>query len=923
MRSPASDPPAPDAAAAVRCRMPRRSPFVLVVACLLATSLAAMLPTASSAATGDLVGTANFSQQCGGFQGIGVGVTFDGTNLWYSCAQSTPDLFRADPHTGQVTASYTIGGGIGALAYDATHNVIYAGWGSSSNQGNIYSIQLDASRNVTGSAVKFTAPGAIVCGLDDGLAYDGSNDTLYVSDDCSTTIHHYDTSGNELGSFPWAGSGCYNSGLALGDQLIFEGADGCSTVYVVDKSAPQTVKYQFSTAVAGDPNFRDEGLSCDTSSFPGKDVMWSKEAYAPERAHAFEVPAGSCGVGGLPAVPTCAEAGQMENEQPESFDKWSLHWGISKCEGLVMSNVVFGDRLMAERMSLPYLEVQTCLSPSDIFHCQGNTTRHIVLRTNAGEAQSDPTAFTHVQLASDGVTGVRPRGGNCAGAAAKHVCEHISIHAAYRVDLAPPGTSGPYLLVTQNDEFYPAFSENKFSELACEPSKEAFPFGLIATPLDDCGRWKPIVKYSFHQGSGATVPTLLISVKAAARLHFTPDALAVRAGTFFRDCDQGFPEKGNCFPPSLNLLETYKPGQEERAASNEAIIRAYQFDGNPLSSTYAGRYDNLHMTPASQVAPPGPDAGCPECGHMHWRWGSDIFGPFNGTARSFYGEGQPLIGDGEPAAVPNPDAHQEMDVAMVAYHSQTNELAPYHFSDLVQGADLGQLRVGRNGDNFVGGFTSGSEKLEYPSGSCSDATDLASWGQCGEVAWLSATSYPYLSRDKSSDTFFAFGGFFCSTCSNGDYSEVIVGMAPTYRTDHHRTSGAVAQGETLTTEFSSLRGGVQLNDVLPSGLLNVSASYVELDGDGNPTGSSTPCPVAVDRVRNQVVECDLSPFGGSFTRFRITISALVSSTVTPGTYYNTVHAVWGAEHSNSRIGGNYKKTDAITILPGRKLGPGF
>ncbi len=295
MRSPESD-----LQAAVRSRT-RRSPFLVVAACLLATSIGAMFSATSSAATGDLVGTANFSQQCGGFQGVGVGVTFDGSNLWYSCAESTPDLFRADPHTGQVTASYTIGGGIGALAYDATNNVIYAGWGNSSNQGNIYSIQLDANRNVTSSAVKFTAPGAIVCGLDDGLAYDGSNDTLYVSDDCSTTIHHYDTSGNELGSFSWAGSGCYNSGLALGNQLIFEGADGCSTVYVVDKDANQTVKYQFSTAVAGDPNFRDEGLSCDTSSFPGMDVMWSKEAYAPERAHAFEIPASSCGVGGLGA----------------------------------------------------------------------------------------------------------------------------------------------------------------------------------------------------------------------------------------------------------------------------------------------------------------------------------------------------------------------------------------------------------------------------------------------------------------------------------------------------------------------------------------------------------------------------------------------------------------------------------------------
>ena len=275
-------------------------PRTILVLMALLCSIVIALPSSAAAATGDLVGTVNFSEQCGGFQGIGVGITFDGTNLWYSCAESTPDLFRADPQTGNVTASYTIGGGIGSLAYDAADNVIYAGWGNGSNSGNVYAIQLDANHNVVGSSVKFTAPDAVVCGLDDGLAFDGSNKTLYISDDCSTTIYHYDAAGNLLDSFPWAGSSCYNSGLALGNQLIFEGGDGCNTVTVVDKSDPATVLYQFSTAVAGDPNFRDEGLSCDTSTFPGKDVMWSKEAYAPERAHAFEIPAGSCGEGGNP-----------------------------------------------------------------------------------------------------------------------------------------------------------------------------------------------------------------------------------------------------------------------------------------------------------------------------------------------------------------------------------------------------------------------------------------------------------------------------------------------------------------------------------------------------------------------------------------------------------------------------------------------
>jgi hypothetical protein len=104
-----------------------------------------------------------------------------------------------------------------------------------------------------------------------------------------------------VSTFDWAGTGgCYNSGLALGNQLIFEGADGCSHVYVVDKSDPSKVLFDFSTAVPGDPNFRDEGLTCDTKTYAaqGQQVMWSKEAYSPMRAHAFVIPAGTCGIGG-------------------------------------------------------------------------------------------------------------------------------------------------------------------------------------------------------------------------------------------------------------------------------------------------------------------------------------------------------------------------------------------------------------------------------------------------------------------------------------------------------------------------------------------------------------------------------------------------------------------------------------------------
>ncbi len=279
----------------------------MVMICLLISSglIAAAGAGTANAATGDLVGSVTFSQDCQ--SGLGVGITYDGSNLWYSCYASNPDLLRANPTTGTVTASYNIEGGLGALAYDVVRNAIWAGPGGGSSPA-IQLIQLDASMNVVSTTAKFT-PSDASTSLDDGLAYDGTNDSLYYSPDESAVIHHYDTSGNHIldgpngtGDSTWAGTSCYNSGLGLGGTDLYEGSDGCSHVWVANKTNPSVSTFDFSTIVAGDPNFRDEALTCDPNTFAGigKQVMWSKEAYSPMRAHAYEIPAGSCGFGGLP-----------------------------------------------------------------------------------------------------------------------------------------------------------------------------------------------------------------------------------------------------------------------------------------------------------------------------------------------------------------------------------------------------------------------------------------------------------------------------------------------------------------------------------------------------------------------------------------------------------------------------------------------
>ncbi len=267
--------------------------------------------TLVSAAVGDLVGTVNFSVPCS--SGVGVGIAYDGTNLWYSCYSSATDLYRADPATGLVTASYSIAGSLGALAYDASRNALWAGWGDAS--GKVRLLQLNASKDIVSTTTIFTAGDAVVVGLDDGLAYDTQDDTLYFSDDVSTTIHHYSVNGTHLGDFSWAGSGCYNSGLALGGDLMYQGSDGCNQVWVVNKSDTSTVVFNFSTVVSGDPNFRDEDLECDTNTFAGlgKHVMWSVEAYEPRRAGAYEIPFNSCGIGGAQAA--CGDGNVDAGEQ--------------------------------------------------------------------------------------------------------------------------------------------------------------------------------------------------------------------------------------------------------------------------------------------------------------------------------------------------------------------------------------------------------------------------------------------------------------------------------------------------------------------------------------------------------------------------------------------------------------------------------
>jgi len=276
-------------------KMATRAMLAVVLA---VAPLPVRLPMAH-AAVGDVVSSVVFDTPCS--SGVGVGIAFDGTNLWYSCAKSHTDLYRAGTD-GVVTASYSINGGLGALAYDAGRNGIWAGPGIGRARADaVWFISLDAGKNVVGFALVGNVPEAGL--LDDGLAYDGLTDDLYFSTDSSVTISHYDvvpgsppTVGVHLDDFAWGGSGCFNSGLAIGGTLLYEGSDGCNHVWVVDKVS-KLPAFDFPTSIGA---IRDEDLECDEITFAGigKEVMWSIEAFEPRQAGAYEIPAGSCKHGG-------------------------------------------------------------------------------------------------------------------------------------------------------------------------------------------------------------------------------------------------------------------------------------------------------------------------------------------------------------------------------------------------------------------------------------------------------------------------------------------------------------------------------------------------------------------------------------------------------------------------------------------------
>ncbi len=216
--------------------------------------------------------------------GVGTGVAYDGVNLILSCWGSNV-LQRVNAATHLNSGAVTISGtsDLRALAWDGLRNRLWA------CQGDSFVVLI----NVGTGSVDLSVPGFPVVGCTDGLAYDGSDDTLWASPDANPFDYHYTTTGLLLGSFSNSGliGSCGNSGIAVGGPNLYLANNGCSQIYTVNKAF--TTSTLFATFPA-----RLEDLECDGSTFSPKGAIWSIDAYD-RTLNAWEIQSGLCTFGGI------------------------------------------------------------------------------------------------------------------------------------------------------------------------------------------------------------------------------------------------------------------------------------------------------------------------------------------------------------------------------------------------------------------------------------------------------------------------------------------------------------------------------------------------------------------------------------------------------------------------------------------------
>jgi hypothetical protein len=234
--------------------------------------------------------------------------SFDGTyyittfasSFGTGCTSSTLGIYSPPP-TGAgpavLVSTKTIVDGannpvsVDVVDWDSSRNLLWGVHGASNGQAWLIDL---GDKTMSGTATATLEFNYSIDGFEliDGLAWDFFDDTLWISPDVDCDVHHFSTTGADLGAIqPQNEDGdvdCEVSGVAIGaNNTLYVSRDGTGEIRRVNKSNGSFVS-AFTTT-----NFRVEDLTCDATTYAPKEAILAKDAFG-SSYEAFEVEAGTC-----------------------------------------------------------------------------------------------------------------------------------------------------------------------------------------------------------------------------------------------------------------------------------------------------------------------------------------------------------------------------------------------------------------------------------------------------------------------------------------------------------------------------------------------------------------------------------------------------------------------------------------------------
>jgi hypothetical protein len=221
-----------------------------------------------------------------------IGIAFDGKNLYYSQPASTPGIVHITT-TGSVLGNVPEVNNAGAVTWDGTY--LWVGIAArrlvtceSGQTGCALIFQVNPS---TGNVIKTVDVSSIFasdqeCNDIDGLSFDPSNGSLWVSPDPGCLLHtppgpcgvgfvyNVDTSGNLISrlKLPF---GVGDVDVAGNNLYLSSGGCG-TTVYKTDRTGNVLSSF---TITQVDPHTWPEGLAFDPTSFAPNCALWTMQPY--------------------------------------------------------------------------------------------------------------------------------------------------------------------------------------------------------------------------------------------------------------------------------------------------------------------------------------------------------------------------------------------------------------------------------------------------------------------------------------------------------------------------------------------------------------------------------------------------------------------------------------------------------------------